>query len=175
MGIQNQFSCSDESKAKIGSSVRQIWAKRLRWKRFGEKLFHSWSESIASAAKEGWTDQKELDWDSYNQIKQEMAIQQIRLAEEKAKAKEMAKIMAEKAAIERAAKAAQAKAEEMARFAEKVKEREKRAKARRKTKKKASRRAGEVLVSQELKLKQRLTKVKPTKHMIRTTTLHKSC
>lgn len=128
-----------------------------------EEFILSWSENIAKAAKDGWSDQQELDWDSYDKIKQEMAVQQLQLDADMAKAKEMAKINAVKAAVAKAEKAALAKAEKMARIAEKRKEREEKAKQRREIKSKArrkSKKSGELSVPQELKLKQRLTKVK---------------
>lgn len=160
-GCQNQFSCSDETKARIGSALKHVWAKRLRWKRLGEEFLLSWSESIAKAAKDGGSDQQELDWDSYDKMKQELDVQQLQWAAEKAKAKEMAKIMAEQAALARAEKAAQKKAEKMARLAEKRKEWEEKAKARRERKRKEGRKKekNEFSVSQGLKLK-RLIKVK---------------
>lgn len=129
----------------------------------GEEFILSWSENIAKAAKDGWSDQQELDWDSYDKIKQEMAVQQLQWAADKAKAKEMAKINAVKAAVARAEKAALAKVEKMARIAEKRKEREEKAKQRREIKSKARRKSeksGALSVPQELKLKRRLTKVK---------------
>ncbi|KAJ0101904.1 hypothetical protein Patl1_04806 [Pistacia atlantica] len=159
---EHPHSHSDESKARIGSALRHSWAKRLRWKRLGEEFILSWSENIAKAAKDGWSDRQELDWDSYDKIKQEMAVQQLQRAADKAKAKEMAKINAVKAAVARAEKAALAKAEKMARIAEKRKEREEKAKRRREIKSKARRKSeksGELSVPQELKLKRRLTKI----------------
>lgn len=146
--------CSDEIKLKIGSSLRRIWAKRLKWKRLREKFFLSWSKSIAEAARKGGIDQQELDWDSYDKIKEEVTLKQLQRAKDKEKAKELAKITAERAA--------QAKAEKIAKFAQKRKEREEKAKAR-EAKKKASRRskkkARKLSFVQELTLKQRLTKV----------------
>ncbi|OMO92418.1 hypothetical protein COLO4_17596 [Corchorus olitorius] len=90
--IGNPRTHSEQSKEKIGSSLRCLWSKRLKWKRLGERFFLSWSESIAEAARKGGSDQPELEWDSYDKIKQEIALEQLRCAEEKAKGKEMAKI-----------------------------------------------------------------------------------
>lgn len=153
---------SDLVKQKISSSLRRLWAKRLEWKWSREKIFHSWAENIAVAAKTGGPEQEVLDWDSYDKIKQE-SVQQLRhLAAEKAKAKELATIMREeKAKTRREEKAAKAVAEKMDKLVrkrksreEKLKEKEEKTKARRKInqeKKDSIRR---------LKLKQRLSQIR---------------
>ncbi|XP_059661446.1 vicilin-like seed storage protein At2g18540 [Cornus florida] len=146
---------SKRTVARIRSSLRRLWGGRLKWKRSREKFLLSWAENIAEAAKKGGVDQQELDWDSYDKIKKEIALQQLQWAAEKVKAKEMAKI--------RAVRSAQAKAEKMARLAQKKKEQEQKEKVReeikRKTHKKSKEEKEEFAVSQELKLKARLTKI----------------
>ncbi|CAB4307781.1 unnamed protein product [Prunus armeniaca] len=84
---------SAESKAKMRSSLRCVWGQRLKWKRLREKLFLSWVESIAEAAKKGGSGQQELCWDSYEKIKQKLHLQELQRAAEKKKekAKERAK------------------------------------------------------------------------------------
>ncbi|XWS10077.1 hypothetical protein CRYUN_Cryun39dG0044800 [Craigia yunnanensis] len=158
---------SDQSKARIGSSVRRVWDKRLKWKRLGEKFIISWLESIAETARKGGSDQPELEWDSYEKIKQEMAFEQLQWATEKAKGKEMAKV-----------RAATAKAEKMARIAQKRKEQEEKEKARelkRKTQGK-SKKDEKVADFQGLKLKQRLTMVRTLrKHKFRPPNLQQLC
>lgn len=152
------MSCSEQTKAKIKSSLRRIWDKRLKWRRLKEKFFLSWLESIAETAKRGGSDQQELHWDSYEKIKQEIAIHQLQLAAEKLKAKEMAKLRGQKAAL--------AKADKMARLAEKRKEREEKTKARRDIKmgmRKSKKDKEMLVITPELKLKQKLTKVR--RHM----------
>ncbi|XP_024034417.1 uncharacterized protein LOC18053895 isoform X2 [Citrus clementina] len=147
---------SDESKARISSALKHVWGKRLRWKQLGEKFLLTWSESIAKAAKDGGNDQQEFDWDSYDKIKQEMALQRLQWAVGRAKAKEMAK---KQAALARAEKAALKEAEKIAKLAEKKKEREDKAKARREMKRKAGRRSEKEGVSPGLKLMKRLIKI----------------
>ncbi|XVE50120.1 hypothetical protein DITRI_Ditri01bG0136300 [Diplodiscus trichospermus] len=145
---------SDQSKARIGSSVRRAWDKRLKWKRLGERFILSWSANIAEAARKGGSDQLELEWDSYDKIKQEIALEQLQWAKEKAKRKEMAKV-----------RAATAKAEKMARITRKRKEQEEREKARelkRKTQGK-SKKDGKEADFHGLKLKQRLTMIRKKK------------
>ncbi|CAK8578039.1 unnamed protein product [Lathyrus sativus] len=64
-----------------------------------EKFFQSWMENIAKAAKEGGSGEKELDWDSYEKIKEEIVLlYQLQRKSEKARAKEIAKMKAEKEA-----------------------------------------------------------------------------
>ncbi|KAF8025900.1 hypothetical protein BT93_F2657 [Corymbia citriodora subsp. variegata] len=148
---------SDLIKAKIGSSIRRIWKERLKRKRLKEKFFSSWADNIAEAAKTGWSDQRELDWDSYDKIKHEIDLQHLHRLAEKERAKSMAK-------MRRAHKVAEVKAEKMARFAQKRKEREEKAKERgkmkriscRKTKKKKK---DDLAAAQGMKLKKRLLKI----------------
>lgn len=115
----------------------------------------SWAESIAEAAKIGGSDQQELEWNSYDILRKEIALQQINRKAEIARAKEMARIQAERAA--------QIKAEKMARLAQKRREREEKAKVRGESVKKRSKKSKEekekLAEVQEEKLKERLMKV----------------
>ncbi|KAK4384474.1 hypothetical protein Sango_3057000 [Sesamum angolense] len=81
---------SNQTKVKIRASLTKLWGKRLKWRRSREKFLQSWAESIAIAAKIGGNDEQELDWNSYDKLKQEIALLQIHRAAEKAKAKEIA-------------------------------------------------------------------------------------
>lgn len=83
---------SAQSKARISSSLRQLWAKRLKGKRSAEKFYSSWAESIAEAARRGGINEEELNWDSYQTLKEEIASRQLQHAAEKAKEKKMKKI-----------------------------------------------------------------------------------
>lgn len=140
---------------RIKASLTKLWGERLKWKRSREKFIQSWAESIALAAKIGGSDQQELEWDSYDKLKKEIAFQQINRKAEIAKAKEMARIRAERAA--------QVKAEKMARLAQKRREREEKAKVRGELAKKRNKRSKEDIEKlaefQEEKLKERLMKV----------------
>lgn len=89
-------SCSDQIKVKISYSLRRVWEERLKSKRLGERFFLSWEQSIANAAKKGGSDQEELDWDSYDKIKEQLEFHQILQAEEKEKEKQMAIVGAKK-------------------------------------------------------------------------------
>lgn len=93
------------------SSLRRVWGQRLKWKRLREKLFLSWVESIAEAAKKGGRGQQELCWDSYEKIKQKLHLQELQLAAEKKKEK------AKERTKKRATTAEQVKEKNMARIA----------------------------------------------------------
>ncbi|KAI5605383.1 hypothetical protein BDE02_01G347600 [Populus trichocarpa] len=146
-------------RAKISSSLRQLWGKRLRWKRLRENFFLSWTKRIAIAAKEGGIDQQELDWDGYEKIKKEITLKQLQGAMEKAKGEEIAKRKVEREKKE--------KEEKMERVAQKRKEREEKAMEREETKRKAHRKSKkkteESSVARKLTLKKRLTKIRKKK------------
>ncbi|KAE9592877.1 putative nuclease associated modular domain 3 [Lupinus albus] len=76
---------SDQIKAKISSSLRRVWQERLKSKRSREKLLISWEQSIANAARKGESGQEELDWDSYDNIKQQLELQRLLWAGAKGK------------------------------------------------------------------------------------------
>ncbi|XAR56480.1 hypothetical protein NMG60_11036987 [Bertholletia excelsa] len=143
---------SAQTKARIRSSLRRLWCERLKVKRSKAKFLSSWAESIAEAARKGGSDQHELQWNSYDKMKEEIALQHHQWAAEQAKAKEMARIQA-----------SQAKVERIARQAEKRKELEQKAKARgeikRKTYRKSKEEKEEWTIVEGLKLKERLTKI----------------
>ncbi|XP_057541386.1 uncharacterized protein LOC130820145 isoform X2 [Amaranthus tricolor] len=92
---------SEESKRKIGSSLKKLWAQRLQLKHSKELFYSSWADSLAEAAKIGGVDEEQLDWDSYERLKVEMAFQRFQLDEEKAQEKEKKRIRAEKKVQER--------------------------------------------------------------------------
>ncbi|KAG5546143.1 hypothetical protein RHGRI_018353 [Rhododendron griersonianum] len=131
---------SDESKARISYSLTRVWGRKLKWKRSRAKFLSSWADSIAEAAKRGGNGQRELHWDSYDKIKEEIAIEQRRQAE----AKEMAK-------------------EKMARVAQKRKVKEHKAtprgEMRRKRNRKLKEEREELDIAQELKINERLAKL----------------
>ncbi|XP_028785567.1 uncharacterized protein LOC114741459 isoform X1 [Neltuma alba] len=87
---------SDQSKAKISSSLKRVWQKRLKSKRLKEQFYLSWAESIANGAREGGIDQEELDWNSYDKIKQQLERHQLLWAKQKGKGKQIAVARAKK-------------------------------------------------------------------------------
>ncbi|OAP14307.1 hypothetical protein AXX17_AT1G47560 [Arabidopsis thaliana] len=140
----------NETKEKIRASVKQVWAERSRSKRLKEKFMSSWSENIAEAARKGGSGEAELDWDSYERIKQDFSSEQLQLAEEKARAKEQTKMIAKEAA--------KARTEKMRRAAEKKKEREEKDRREGKIRKPKQERENPTIASRS-KLKKRLTKI----------------
>lgn len=115
-------------------------------------------KSIAEAARKGGGDQVELEWDSYDKIKQEIVLEQLQWAAEKAKGKEIAKVRAEKA-----------RAERRARIVQKRKEQEEKEKARelKREMKEKARQDESVADSQGMKLKQRLRMVRNLRKIAR--------
>jgi hypothetical protein len=85
-----QPSCSDQIKEKISYSQRRVWQERLKSKRVREQPFLLWEQNIANAAKKGGIGEEELDWDSYDKIKEQLMFHQILQEKEKEKEKLMA-------------------------------------------------------------------------------------
>ncbi|KAI4356148.1 hypothetical protein L6164_000194 [Bauhinia variegata] len=130
--------------------------KKIKKNRAGaNKFMKSWAESIAKAAKKGGSGEQELDWDSYDKIKQEILLHhQLQCVAEKAKAKEIARMRAEKAA--------QIKAIKKVMLTQRKKEHKERTKERGDPKTKLSKAKEDesgLEVVQEVKLNQRLTKI----------------
>ncbi|GFZ05130.1 hypothetical protein Acr_17g0007020 [Actinidia rufa] len=128
----------DHTKANIRTALRRMWGERLKLKKSREKFLSPWAERIAEAARKGASGQQELQWDSYDKIKESW-----KWAAVHAKAKEAAK------------------AEKMARLAEKRKELEQKVKARevKRKNRKSKEEREELLIAQGLKLKEKLTKI----------------
>lgn len=141
---------SDQTKAKIRTTITQQWRERLKRKKSKERFISSWAESIANAAKKGGHGQQELDWDSYEKIEREIALQQLQRSADVAKAKEMAQIRAERRAKAKAEKAKLTLQKRMA----KVK-----GLAKKKPSKKSKEEKEELAAAEDLKLKERLTKI----------------
>ncbi|XP_048498776.1 uncharacterized protein LOC104891421 isoform X2 [Beta vulgaris subsp. vulgaris] len=118
---------SEQSKRKIGSSLKKLWAERLKRKRSKETFYSSWAESIAEAARMGGIDEEQFDWDSYDRMKVEIAFQRLQWDEEKAKKKEMNKIQAERKVrkrVQNMAQVAQKKVEHKQNAKQRAKKRE---------------------------------------------------
>lgn len=81
---------SDQIKAKISSSLRYVWQKRLKSKRLKEQFLLSWAQSIANGARKGGSHEEELDWDSYDKIKQQLQHHQLLWDKQKGKGKQIA-------------------------------------------------------------------------------------
>ncbi|XP_071715072.1 uncharacterized protein [Rutidosis leptorrhynchoides] len=137
---------SDQTKDKIRVTITRQWKERRKWKRSRERFISKWAESIAEAAKKGGHGQQELDWDSYEKIEREIAFQQLQRSADKAKAKEMARIRAERRA--------KAKSENVRTTLKK-----RVAKVKGLAMKKSKEEKEELAAAEDLKLKERLTKI----------------
>ncbi|KAG9446092.1 hypothetical protein H6P81_012220 [Aristolochia fimbriata] len=146
-----------QSKARIGLAQRRVWGERLKLKRFKERCYSIWAQSIAEEARRASSDQQELDWSSYERIKAEIFQQQQQWQAEKGKAEEMAKLRAEQAA--------KARADKIEKLAQLRKERDEKKKARAELKAKVRKELQEqrqkLAILKRLQLKARLTKNKP--------------
>ncbi|KAI3716222.1 hypothetical protein L6452_23413 [Arctium lappa] len=140
---------SEQTKAKIRATITRQWRERLKWKKSREKFISTWAESIANAAKKGGHGQQELDWDSYEKIERELALQQLQRSADVAKAKEMAQIRAERRAKAKAEKAKLTLQKRMAKVKGLAK----------KSLKKSKEEKEELAAAEDLKLKERLTKI----------------
>nr|VDD43929.1 unnamed protein product [Brassica oleracea] len=76
----------------------KVWAVRSRSKSLREKLTSLCSENITEVAREGGSDEVELNWDGYEKANREISYDKLKLAEEKAIRKEQDKMRAEEAA-----------------------------------------------------------------------------
>lgn len=163
-GGSDQEELNWDSYDKIKQQLQQqqiLWAEKKGKEKQtaiagAKKFIRSWAKSIAKEAKEGGKGEQELEWDSYEKIEQEMALQyQLQRSAEKAKAKEIARIRAERAA--------QIKAIKKVMLTQKRKGRKERIKARGDIKNQPQRKAkevkGDLEVQQEFKLSPKLTKV----------------
>ncbi|KAI3803519.1 hypothetical protein L1987_31674 [Smallanthus sonchifolius] len=133
-------------------TITRQWRERIKWKRSSESFISKWAEGIANAAKKGGHGQQELDWDTYEKIEKEIALQRIQRSADVAKAKEMALIRAEKRA--------KAKAEKL-----KVTLKKHVAKVKGPSKKKSKEEKEELAAAEDLKLKERLTKIHKKKSL----------
>ncbi|KFK35694.1 hypothetical protein AALP_AA4G025000 [Arabis alpina] len=54
-----------ETRLKIGEGVRMRWARRKETRKVQERCHYEWQNLLAEAARKGYTDEEELQWDSY--------------------------------------------------------------------------------------------------------------
>ncbi|GER29178.1 hypothetical protein STAS_05015 [Striga asiatica] len=151
---------SNLTKARIRTSLTRLWGERLKWKRSREKFMQLWAESIAKAAKVGMSDEKELDWDSYDKLAEELTLLWVQKTEQQAKDEKIARL-----------RAAYVKAEKAARLSQKRREREENARPREGSIKKRSQKSKEererLAEFREEKLKERLMKIHKKKSSIK--------
>lgn len=155
-------SLSNQTKTRISRSLQKLWGQRLKWRRSEEKLLQLWAESIARVAKTGGSDQKELEWDSYEKMKRAIALQHLERAAQMGKQKEMARLLAERAAREREERK-KILAQRKQKLAQKAKVRKR---------KRSKEEKEEFAANQESKLKAKLMKIHKQKPVISRVSSH---
>ncbi|GKA19200.1 putative ribonuclease H-like domain-containing protein [Tanacetum coccineum] len=88
--------CNDQMKGKLRITIIRQWREHQKRKRLSEIFISKWVVSIETCAKKGGHGQQELDWDSYEKMEREIALQKVPRSANVAKAKEMAQIRAER-------------------------------------------------------------------------------
>ncbi|KAI4374674.1 hypothetical protein MLD38_012641 [Melastoma candidum] len=156
---------SVDTKAKISSSQRRRWRERWKQKQLAEKFFASWTEKIARMAKIGWKDEGNLEWDSYEKIKEDISLQRLHCRAEEGRAKNKARM--------RAQRAAEARVQKMTLLAQKRKDRQEKRKQRQEHRKPSSTQVTRHwdAVAGGINLKKRLMKI----HKKRTATIQVAC
>ncbi|XP_011031830.1 PREDICTED: uncharacterized protein LOC105130838 [Populus euphratica] len=66
---------SKETREKIGHGVRLGWQKRREKQMVQEGCYFEWQNLIAEASRRGYTGEEELQWDSYNILRQELEVE----------------------------------------------------------------------------------------------------
>lgn len=92
---------SIQSKARISLALKRVWNERLQQKRSQENCYRIWANCTAEAARKGFLGEEEFKWDSYNRIKSEIISREMQQKADKARAKEVARLIKEKAKKDR--------------------------------------------------------------------------
>ncbi|KAL9350521.1 hypothetical protein Peur_057776 [Populus x canadensis] len=66
---------SKETREKIGHGVRLGWQKRREKQIVQEGCYFEWQNLIAEASRRGYTGEEELQWDSYNILRQQLEVE----------------------------------------------------------------------------------------------------
>jgi hypothetical protein len=74
---------SKETRMKIGEGVRMRWARRKERRKVQETCHFEWQNLLAEAAKQGYTDEEELQWDSYNILDQQNQLEWLESVEQR--------------------------------------------------------------------------------------------
>ncbi|CAD5315471.1 unnamed protein product [Arabidopsis thaliana] len=72
-----------ETRMKIGEGVRMRWARRKERRKVQETCHFEWQNLLAEAAKQGYTDEEELQWDSYNILDQQNQLEWLESVEQR--------------------------------------------------------------------------------------------
>ncbi|XP_020868939.1 uncharacterized protein LOC9330523 isoform X2 [Arabidopsis lyrata subsp. lyrata] len=76
-----------ETRMKIGEGVRMRWARRKERRKVQETCHFEWQNLLAEAAKEGYRDEEELQWDSYKILDQQNQLEWLESVEQRKAAK----------------------------------------------------------------------------------------
>ncbi|KAJ6308686.1 hypothetical protein OIU76_018299 [Salix suchowensis] len=74
---------SKETRVKIGHGVRLGWQKRREKLMMQEGCYFEWQNLIAEASRRGYTDEGELQWDSYNILRQQLEFEWVQSVEKR--------------------------------------------------------------------------------------------
>ncbi|KAF9689849.1 hypothetical protein SADUNF_Sadunf01G0135200 [Salix dunnii] len=74
---------SKETRVKIGHGVRLGWQKRREKQMMQEVCYFEWQNLIAEASRRGYTGEGELQWDSYNILRQQLEFEWVQSVEKR--------------------------------------------------------------------------------------------
>uniref|UniRef100_A0A6N2K5M3 Nuclease associated modular domain-containing protein n=1 Tax=Salix viminalis TaxID=40686 RepID=A0A6N2K5M3_SALVM len=74
---------SKETRVKIGHGVRLGWQKRREKLMMQEGCYFEWQNLIAEASRRGYTGEGELQWDSYNILRQQLEFEWVQSVEKR--------------------------------------------------------------------------------------------
>lgn len=76
---------SEETRLKIGAGVRMGWQRRREKKVVQETCHYEWQNLIAEASRQGYKGEKELQWDSYQILNEELKKEWLESVEQRKK------------------------------------------------------------------------------------------
>uniref|UniRef100_A0A1J3J603 Nuclease associated modular domain-containing protein n=1 Tax=Noccaea caerulescens TaxID=107243 RepID=A0A1J3J603_NOCCA len=72
-----------ETRLKIGEGVRMRWARRKERRKVQETCHFEWQNLLAEAARQGYTDEEELQWNSYKILDQQNQLEWLESVEQR--------------------------------------------------------------------------------------------
>lgn len=81
--MQSVLLCSEETRVKIGAGVRIGWERRRQLMKLQETCLYEWQNLIAEAARSGFVDEEELQWDSFKILDQQLKEEWLQSVEER--------------------------------------------------------------------------------------------
>ncbi|CAN7097397.1 hypothetical protein BRARA_F00094 [Brassica rapa] len=74
---------NEETRLKIGEGVRMRWARRKERRKVQETCHFEWQNLLAEAARKGYTDEHEFQWDSYKILDQQNQLEWLESIEQR--------------------------------------------------------------------------------------------